>query len=308
MNPPLSAEHPHEKPDPIALELEATFLASNMRALILSLVLSGILTTTLISNHQNTRVTMNTQRLTLESHPLAGDRSDTIRVAVIGDLHVHDTPEAYKDLETLVTAVITEKPDLIVLLGDYTSHPDTVNDLKLHRQNIATRLEPLTKRPVAAVLGNYETWSDALAWEQALADTGIRVLTNRVSQLFVGASALCLRGLGDAFTQQYRYVDFPEGCEEKLKLTMTHDPAAAFKPGITGTVLAAHTHCGQVRLPLLGALWVPSDAPLSATCGLYADAQRTLWVTSGVGTSILPIRLGTQSQWDLLTIRVLHSS
>jgi len=296
------------KPDPNALLLEPTFLASNMRALALSLILSGVLTATVISSQQNIRVTMNTQLLTLEGRALVDDYSDTIRMAVIGDLHVHDTPEAYKDLETLVTAVITEKPDLIVLLGDYTSHPDAVNDLNLHRQKIAERLEPLTKRPVAAVLGNYETWSDALAWEKSLADTGIRVLTNRVSQLFVGASELCLRGLGDAFTQQYRYVDFPEGCDEKLKLTITHDPAAAFKPGITGTVLAAHTHCGQVRLPLLGALWAPSEAPHAATCGFYADPQRTLWVTSGAGTSILPIRLGTQSQWDLLTIKVQHSS
>lgn len=46
---------------------------------------------------------------------------------------------------------------------------------------------------------------------------------------------------------------------------------------------------------------MPAEAPREATCGLYQDATR-LWVTSGVGTSILPIRLGAQSQWDLLTL------
>jgi predicted MPP superfamily phosphohydrolase len=65
---------------------------------------------------------------------------------------------------------------------------------------------------------------------------------------------------------------------------------------------AAHTHCGQIRLPILGALWMPTEAPREATCGLYQDTKRLLWVTAGVGTSILPIRIGAQSEWDLLTL------
>jgi len=68
-------------------------------------------------------------------------------------------------------------------------------------------------------------------------------------------------------------------------------------------VLAGHTHCGQIRLPLLGALYVPSDAPKRGHCGLYIDGQRQIFVSSGVGTSVLPIRFLAQAQWDLITLR-----
>ena len=69
-----------------------------------------------------------------------------------------------------------------------------------------------------------------------------------------------------------------------------------------GLVIAGHTHCGQVSLPLIGAIWVPSIAPRNATCGLYQDENITLYVTSGVGTSILPIRYGAQSHWDFINL------
>ena len=67
-----------------------------------------------------------------------------------------------------------------------------------------------------------------------------------------------------------------------------------------GRCAGRSTHCGQIRLPLIGSPWIPSDAPNDATCGVYEDNDRLLWVSSGVGTSILPIRFGTQSQWNLL--------
>ena len=47
---------------------------------------------------------------------------------------------------------------------------------------------------------------------------------------------------------------------------------------------------------------MPSEAPSDAHCGLYQDSDRTVFVTSGVGTSILPLRYGAQSQWDLIAL------
>ena len=97
-------------------------------------------------------------------------------------------------------------------------------------------------------------------------------------------------------------MDFPNSCNKKIKLSLTHDPAGAFDNRVKGLVLAAHTHCGQVRIPFYGALWIPSSAPDEATCGLYKDNQRTVFTTSGAGTTVFPVRVGTQSSWDLLEI------
>ena len=88
--------------------------------------------------------------------------------------------------------------------------------------------------------------------------------------------------------------------QEHPKLTITHDPAGAFDHRIKGLV----THCGQVSLPFIGPLWVPTDAPSFAHCGLHEGGNITVYVTSGVGTAILPLRYGAQSQWDFISLGV----
>ena len=116
------------------------------------------------------------------------------------------------------------------------------------------------------------------------------------------AVGTCIRGFGDAFTDHFEYVDFPTACADRLKITLTHDPAGAFNPKVEGLVLAGHTHCGQISIPLLGPLYVPTQAPREAHCGLYKDKQRQVFVSSGIGTSVIPLRFNAKASWDLITI------
>ena len=210
---------------------------------------------------------------------------------------------SYSGLTSLLKEILISEPDLIFHLGDYTSSPAFVSDMGAHRMTIADRLSVLTVVPVFAVMGNYETISLGESWREVLSAVGINVLHNQNAQLEIRDQRLCIRGLGDAFTKQLRFIGFPPSCEDATKLTITHDPAGAFEAGVRGIIFAAHTHCGQIHLPLLGAIWIPTDAPRPATCGRYEDEVRMLWVTAGVGTSILPLRLGVQAEWDLLTLR-----
>lgn len=73
-------------------------------------------------------------------------------------------------------------------------------------------------------------------------------------------------------------------------------------PGSEHCPLAGHSHCGQISIPFLGPLWAPTEAPRDAWCGLYQDELKALWVSSGVETSLLLIRLGAPSQWDLIEV------
>ena len=228
---------------------------------------------------------------------------DGIKVASMGDLHVSQTESGYDHLSSLVQQILASNPDVILLLGDYTTSPASVPQMSNHRLEIAKRISPLTKLPTFAVLGNYETWSGAEDWTWALSQEGATVLQNDVILSEIKGKKVCIRGLGDAFTNQLSMVDFPDECDDFPRITITHDPAGALKAGISGLIFAAHTHCGQIRLPVFGTLWTPTEAPQSATCGLYEDNKRMLWVTAGVGTSVLPVRLGAQSQWDLMTLK-----
>ena len=228
--------------------------------------------------------------------------SVTLTVAVIGDVHLPEGSEPLSAFRNLMLEVEAAQPDLVVLVGDYTSSPRGVDDMPSHRKQIINLLKLIDPLPRAVVLGNYESWSDADKWLNEFDRLGVEAMENETRVIETSKGPVCVRGFGDTFTERYRYVDYPQECQSLPKLSITHDPAGAFENRVMGLVIAGHTHCGQVSLPFFGPLWVPSDAPPSAHCGLYEDNKRTVFVTSGVGTSVLPLRFGTQSQWDSIKI------
>ena len=149
------------------------------------------------------------------------------------------------------------------------------------------------------MLGNHDNLSGRLTWIEAFEASPITLIENK-HHLFRGKT--CLRGLGDYSSRYYSVNHWPSGCDKTLKITLTHDPFAGFVDKSDGLVLAGHTHCGQVRLPIIGAPWTPSNVPAEAQCGLFSNEHMILMVTGGLNTSILPIRLDTKPHWNLLII------
>ena len=227
----------------------------------------------------------------------------SLSIAVIGDTHTPEGREPLTKFRKLLLEVKAAKPDLIVFVGDYIFNPNS-GQLSVHRENIINTMKLVDPVPRAVVLGNYETWSNAEDWLDNFNRLGVDALENKVTLLETSKGPVCVRGLGDKYTDRFAYVNYPEECNGLPKLTITHDPAGAFDHRVKGLVIAGHTHCGQISLPFIGPLWVPTDAPSFAHCGLYRDQFRTLFVTSGIGTAMLPLRYGTQSQWDLISLRV----
>jgi len=248
---------------------------------------------------QNLKTERNTVTISLSDTSVG---SSSLSVAVIGDVHLPEGSKYLDGFEKLVLEIKSTQPDLVVFVGDYTSDPKAMDDMSSHRKNIINIMKLIDPVPRAVVLGNYESWSDAEKWISEFNRLGVDIMENQTSLIQTVKGNVCIRGLGDKFTNRYDYVDYPEECENIPKFTITHDPAGAFNARVKGLVIAGHTHCGQISLPFIGPLWVPSDAPSEAHCGLYEDSQRTVFVTSGVGTTILPLRFGAQSQWDELNI------
>ena len=226
----------------------------------------------------------------------------SLSIAVIGDTHLPEGHEPLTAFHELLLEVKAAEPDLVLFVGDYIEEPDG-EQLSAHRENIIEAMKLVDPVPRAVVLGNYETWSNADDWLSEFERLGVRAMENEVTVVETVKGPICIRGLGDKFTDRFRYIGYPATCDELPKITITHDPAGAFDHRVRGLVLAGHTHCGQISLPFIGPLWVPTDAPDNAHCGLYRDEYRTLFVTSGVGAAILPIRYGAPSQWDLITLK-----
>jgi predicted MPP superfamily phosphohydrolase len=252
-----------------------------------------------VSISENLKTEHNTVTISLSDTSVG---SSSLSVAVIGDVHLPEGSKHLDAFEKLVLEIKSTQPDLVVFVGDYTSDPKAMDDMSSHRKSIINIMKLIDPVPRAVVLGNYESWSDAAEWISEFNRLGVDIMENQTSLIQTVKGNVCIRGLGDKFTNRYDYVDYPEKCENIPKFTITHDPAGAFNARVKGLVIAGHTHCGQISLPFIGPLWVPSDAPSEAHCGLYEDSQRTVFVTSGVGTTILPLRFGAQSQWDELNI------
>ena len=230
----------------------------------------------------------------------------SLSIAVIGDTHLPEGREPLAAFRELLLEVKAAKPDLVVFVGDYIADPASIGNLGKHRTAVIDLMKLVNPVPRAVVLGNYESWSNADNWLAEFERLDVDVMENEVTVLETAEGPICVRGLGDKFTSRFGYVDYPDECKSIPKLTITHDPAGAFDRRMKGLVIAGHTHCGQVSLPFIGPLWVPTDAPSFAHCGLYEGGDLTVFVTSGVGTAILPLRYGAQSQWDFISLRVIQ--
>ena len=122
--------------------------------------------------------------LSVPNHAFPHLGEPPLRVAVISDLHVDDSPENYNALHALVEDVLESEPDFILLLGDYTQHPDSITSLSQHAYRVGELLGGLSRIPTIAVLGNYENWSAPGLWAYSIAANGIRVLNGDVDRIW----------------------------------------------------------------------------------------------------------------------------
>jgi len=226
----------------------------------------------------------------------------SLKIALLSDFHF-DSSQDLETLGQLKRQLIHTRPDLILLAGDY------LGDKRLYettsRAQIVAALEALTYPiPAFAVLGNHDNWDDREAWLDAFAGANITLIENRVTFFRIANQAICIRGLGDYSSNAWRHTPIPIECVGRI-LTLTHDPFGLVVA--TGQLetpgFAAHTHCGQITFPWIGAPIVPTQAPLSMHCGVYTNGFPGI-TSGGLGTSILPFRFGpsTKPGWELITI------
>lgn len=229
----------------------------------------------------------------------------TLKIAAIADLHAGSPFIDVGKLREVVAKTNQSQPDLIVLLGDYMVR-DTWDKTPLEPEVIAEALKDL-RAPlgVFAVLGNHDHWYDAEKVDSALENAGIRVLENEVVEIQKSGQTFWLVGLADAWTGK----DDIAGTSQKIPpdepaIVLTHNPDILPRlPATMHLTLAGHTHGGQVNLPLLGRRIVPSEFGERYAAGHVEEDGKQLFVTTGVGTSILPVRFRVPPEIAILTIQ-----
>jgi hypothetical protein len=168
----------------------------------------------------------------------------------------------------------------------------------------AAHLKPLTARkPVYAVLGNHDWWKNGAQVRKALESAGVVVLENEARELQLGRCRFWLAGIGD-FWEGHPQVGatFSTIRDDAPVIALTHNPDIFPQiPSRASLTIAGHTHGGQVKLPLIGTPVVPANHRYVG--GLVVDGNRQLFVTTGIGTSIVPIRLGVPPEISRLKLR-----
>jgi hypothetical protein len=252
------------------------------------------------------RLVVKSQEITL---PKWHKEHQGLKVALLTDLHVGSPHINLEKLDLIVEKTNKENPDLVVLLGDFVITGVTGGTF-IEPEPIAKGLKKLqAPLGVVAVLGNHDWWYDGERVRQSLQKEGIIVLENDSIKLTKNEKNFWVSGLAEPWGRKFgaKKTDISETLEKVTDdnpvLMLTHNPDIFPQmPNRVSLTLAGHTHGGQVKLPIVGRPVVPSAFGERYAIGHIVENGHHLFVGSGIGTSIMPVRFCVPPEVTILKI------
>ena len=190
--------------------------------------------------------------------------------------------------------------DLVLFGGDFVSF----------RRHIPLMAELLTTGLSApdgawAVLGNHDYWADADGVVAALSSKGVRFLYNQSVVIERDGAKIDLVGIDEIYRGNpdveaaFRKTDPSRPC-----LVLSHHPDIFRQLGNrrVDLLVCGHTHGGQIRLPLLGAIVVPSRYEARYAAGFSHRNGQRMYVSRGIG-AIPPLRILCPPELPIFTLR-----
>lgn len=235
---------------------------------------------------------------------------DGFSIAHISDLHNKMFGE---DQAELLNKIINFSPDIIVVTGDL------INRRKYNLDSAMAFISGAVKiAPVYYVSGNHEAWSGKfpLIKERLLA-AGVRILDDTAVELPKGRSSIQIIGLADPDFLTSNYFEGTNiskikeqlnrwSTDESFKILLSHRPELfdLYCENNMDLVFAGHAHGGQVRIPFIGALVAPDQGLFPKyTSGSYTKDSTTMFVSRGLGSSVIPIRVFNRPEIVAVTLR-----
>jgi len=252
------------------------------------------------------------REISLADTGLVSPSTHGLKVVLTSDWHLSKKPlwrvMTIARVQKIVADINASQPDVIIIAGDLIADRDYKPTIAATApQEIAQVLGGLkAKYGVYATLGNHDWWFDGDAFMQALQAKGITVLENK--SIKINGLDLWLTGIGDALTAHHKPIQALQGLPPNAPAIIAmHDPGtlkqvAASWHNRNAIFMAGHTHGGQVYLPFIGALIVPATAPREWAYGWVSYLGKRMYVTSGLGVSILPVRMNMRPEWVTFTL------
>jgi len=243
---------------------------------------------------------------------------NNLKIVAISDIHGGSHSINEEKIRLVVQKANEQNADIIVLLGDYVSETDGHGSpLKMPMRTVAENLKGLkAKYGVFAVLGNHDVLNDEKGIGNELRRIGYTVLETEIAFIEKDGQKLRILGLKDHM-KIVTWNGFIEDINTVLKsneqsggiIVLEHSPdflpiitAGAPNPGELKLILNGHTHGGQIWLPIIGSPIVPSSYGQKYAFGQTKENDVDIFVTTGIGTSILPFRFLVPPEIAVLTI------
>ena len=225
-----------------------------------------------------------------------------LTILLLSDTHVAGPDMPPRRLVRIVADLNRLRPDLVLVAGDLVSEKRAAT----HIYTAAEAVAPLAglRAPLGVVVapGNHDHWFAPDALRSELEQRGLRVLQNEAVRL----GPLIVGGVDDDYSG---HDDVPatfaamDRLGPGVPLLLTHSPdIVPSVPRPVAAIFAGHTHCGQIRFPLVGAISYVSRYGDRFACGDIRDGDQRVFVGAGLGTSILPLRYRTPPDVWLVTI------
>ena len=251
-------------------------------------VAGGLLTERVVHRQRGLGLTEITLQVQGWPDGLAG-----LTVGVLTD--VHRSPwTSGDDVDAAVALLMQRRPSVILLGGDYVTWHD-----RSYAGPVAESLGALSApHGVFAVLGNHDDERDVPA---ALESRGIVVLRDQRTRLVIRGEAFELAGIRFWTKRSGEIAAVIRGATAPVVL-LSHDPRRLTEAAGLGIplVVSGHTHGGQVVLPGLGAV---AARKFPVLAGAARERQTALFVSRGLGTVYVPVRVNCPPEVALLTLQ-----
>lgn len=222
--------------------------------------------------------------LVIKKMTIKSDEVPKTRIVFVSDFHLSKFAE--KRLKRIVNKVNEQNADIIISGGDYVINHNTKISMDMdYAASIISKMK--SKYGIYSVLGNHDYYEDSKYIKNNLEKYGIKILENSNYKLDINGKPLYIAGISD---MQTTMIDLDKALKntEKPIVLVSHSPdITPFAKNRVNLILSGHTHGGQIRIPLYGAVIVPSKYGKRYESGFL---ENIVYVTKGLGTSIIKMR------------------
>ncbi len=234
---------------------------------------------------------------------------DGFVIAHISDLH----NKKFGEDQIKILNIQSVSPDIIVITGDL------IDRRKYDLDAAMTFIKGAVKfAPVYYVSGNHEAWSGKFPIiKESLQDAGVNVLDDAVFEISRGSSSIKILGVSDPDFLTSSYMEGTNtarmleslnqwSADDRFKILLSHRPELFDLYCASGMdlIFAGHAHGGQFRLPFVGGLVAPDQGLFpKLTSGSYNQDASTMFVSRGLGNSIVPVRIFNRPEIVVVTLK-----